>query len=65
MALQLYGIQFKDSKTGEIFTLFLETSEVTVDSGRNPTSDEFAAASFCGGFLAEVFPACWKYFQTL
>lgn len=51
MSLQLYGIQFKDSKTGEIFTLSLETSEVTVDSGRKPTSGEFATVSFNGGII--------------
>jgi hypothetical protein len=64
MALQLYGIQFKDSKTGEIFTLSLETSKVTVDSGREPTSDEFVCTSFRGGIvfgggiprLLEMFP---------
>lgn len=62
--LQICGIQFKDSKTGEIFTLSLETGEVTVDSGREPTSDEFVSASFRGGIvfgggiprLLEMFP---------
>lgn len=62
--LQLSGIQFKDSETGEFITLSLETGRVTVASGREPTSDEFVAASFRGGIvfgggiprLLEMFP---------
>lgn len=62
--LQVSGIQFKDSETQEIFTLSLETGEVTVDSGREPTSDEFVCTSFRGGIvfgggiprLLEMFP---------
>lgn len=49
--LQLSGIQFKDSETGEFITLSLETGRVTVASGREPTSDEFVAASFHGGLI--------------
>lgn len=51
MSLQLSGIQFKDSETGEFITLSLETGGVTVDSGREPTSDEFVDASFRGGII--------------
>ena len=64
MSLQLSGIQFKNSKTGEFITMSLETGEVTVDSGREPTSEEFVDASFRGGIvfgggiprLLEMFP---------
>ena len=64
MALQLSGIQFKNSETGEIITISLETGRVTVDSGREPTSEEFVDASFRGGIvfgggiprLLEMFP---------
>ena len=62
--LKLSGIQFKNSKTGEFITMSLETGEVTVDSGREPTSEEFVDASFRGGIvfgggiprLLEMFP---------
>ena len=57
--LQLSGIQFKNSETGELITISLETGEVTVDSGRDPTSDEFVAVSFrsgivCGGGIPRL-----------
>lgn len=51
MSLQLSGIQFKDSETGEFFTLSLETGGVTVSSGRKPTSGEFTTVSFNGGII--------------
>ena len=62
--LKLSGIQFKNSETGEFITISLETGRVTVDSGREPTSEEFVDASFRGGIvfgggiprLLEMFP---------
>ncbi|MBS5863893.1 MAG: hypothetical protein KIC54_04315 [Clostridium sp.] len=51
MKLCIAGIQFQNLETGEIITFSPETKGVTVDSGRNPTEDEYNIASLASGVI--------------
>lgn len=51
MKLCIAGIKFQNLETGEIITFSTETNGVTVDSGRNPTEEEYTIASLASGVV--------------
>ena len=58
MKLCIAGIQFQNLETGEIITFSPETKGVTVDSGRNPTEDEYNIASLASGVIVNSLRYC-------